>query len=333
MLNYSINLDRYGRKSCFYWAPMCALVSLIITSFAPKFWVYVLFAPLLTFFSTGMYQTAFVLGMEFVGNKWRIWCGNGVQIAFSAGELILCLIAYLLQRWRKIEICIAAMAVPLLLYPWLIKESVRWQISKGQYVKALTTMEQASKWNKVDLPENLMAVNALVYYGLSLQASNIGGSSVYVSFAFLAAVEIPFIIVINILMQRFGNKIPLIAAMVIGGISCIVSAFTPNYSMYLAVIGKGCIAASFSLIYIYSVEIYPTVVRSAGIGMCIMVSRFGAIAAPYISDMKFFGESGPIIMCGLFSFISGILVIDLPETHKRNLPEQISDIKHFPRFN
>lgn len=50
----------------------------------------------------------------------------------------------------------------------------------------------------------------------------------------------------------------------------------------LAIIGKALINAAFLVVYNYTAEIQPTVVRSAGTGLCSMVARIGSIAAPQI---------------------------------------------------
>lgn len=47
-------------------------------------------------------------------------------------------------------------------------------------------------------------------------------------------------------------------------------------------IGKMCIATAFAVAYNYSAEIFPTVVRNAGIGFAGMCAMIGSIAAPQI---------------------------------------------------
>ncbi|CAG2176073.1 unnamed protein product, partial [Oppiella nova] len=130
---------------------------------------------------------------------------------------------------------------------------------------------------------------SLVYYGLSFQAQNIG-SDIYVTFGFLALAEIPAIILATIAMQIYGRKIVLCLLLIMGGISCITPVFLSDYyNAYItvcAVLGKSMIAAAFSLIYVYSVEIFPTILRSSGLGMCSMSSRIGGILAPQLIGLS-----------------------------------------------
>lgn len=50
----------------------------------------------------------------------------------------------------------------------------------------------------------------------------------------------------------------------------------------LAMCGKLGIAASFATTYPFTAEIFPTVIRNQGLGMCSMFARIGGFCAPYI---------------------------------------------------
>lgn len=53
----------------------------------------------------------------------------------------------------------------------------------------------------------------------------------------------------------------------------------------LAMVGKVGIAAAFAVIYVWSAEIYPTVVRNAGMGASSAFARIGGMISPYIADI------------------------------------------------
>lgn len=49
-----------------------------------------------------------------------------------------------------------------------------------------------------------------------------------------------------------------------------------------ALIGKFCIMASFSMAYIYALEVYPTSIRSTGLNMCSTFARVASVLASYV---------------------------------------------------
>lgn len=174
------------------------------------------------------------------------------------------------------------------------------------------------------------SVNAMVYYTLSLSASNLGeGMSIYHSFMLLAAIEIPFIIAISYIMQKWGRRIPLSATMIGAGIFCLIPLSLPQHSpaiIVMGILGKGCIAASFALVYFFSAEIYPTVLRSTGIGLCSTFARIGGFLAPYVGATRFLGNSTPLLICGVVSLTAGFLALDFPETLHKTLPQTLDDV-------
>ena len=84
---------------------------------------------------------------------------------------------------------------------------------------------------------------------------------------------------------------------------------------------------TFAIAYVYSAEIYPTVVRSAGMGSSSLMARLGGLVAPYIATgaKELMGSTGPILVFGLTAFVAGILALFLPETMDRKLPDTIEE--------
>lgn len=180
------------------------------------------------------------------------------------------------------------------------------------------------------------AANAMVYYGLSLSASNLGDSiSIYSSFVLLAIVEIPFVLAITVIMEKWGRRLPLAGSMIAAGILCLIPMFLAPHSkaiVVLGILGKGCIAASFALVYFFTAEIYPTVLRSSGVGLCSTFARIGGFLAPFVGDARFlFGGTTPLVICGIVSLMAGLLALDLPETNHKPLPETLNDVYKLAR--
>ncbi|XP_072018665.1 organic cation transporter protein-like [Amphiura filiformis] len=94
-------------------------------------------------------------------------------------------------------------------------------------------------------------------------------------------------------------------------------------------IGKFCAKASFCIVYIHSAEIYPTPVRSIGMGISSMASRVGGILSPLITVLGDYWLPLPSIIIGCFAVLAGLLALLLPETRGKNLPETIEEGEMF----
>ena len=77
---------------------------------------------------------------------------------------------------------------------------------------------------------------------------------------------------------------PLSSSLLLSGIAAIPAGFLDDGAgkTTLALIGKFGASASFSIVYLYTAELYPTQVRSTAIGMCSMMARIGGVAAPQV---------------------------------------------------
>ncbi|OWF45915.1 Organic cation transporter protein [Mizuhopecten yessoensis] len=177
----------------------------------------------------------------------------------------------------------------------------------------------------------------MVYYGLSLNSGNLEGNY-YLNFLLSGLVEFPAYTLTLLLLDRLGRKWLYIICMILGGVSCISTIFTILYleeryqpvTIALAMLGKLGAAGAFGIIYTYSAELFPTVVRNAGMGASSCISRIGAIAAPYIADSGNYiggstGKAFPLAVFGSLSILAGLLSLHLPETMGQELPETIED--------
>jgi len=185
------------------------------------------------------------------------------------------------------------------------------------------------RWRTLNFYYNWF-VNSFVYYGLSLNSGNLGGD-LFVNIFIGGAVEIPAYTLSIFVLLKSGRRIALCSSMVVGGIACLCTMFfTKGYYtldwpiVTFAMIGKFCISASFAIVYVYSAEVFPTVLRTTGVGSSSMCARFGSISAPYIA---IYGGKAyrhlPVILFGVTSILAGLLALLLPETKGKSLPDTI----------
>ena len=176
-------------------------------------------------------------------------------------------------------------------------------------------------------------VNSFAYYGLTMNMGDLGGSNVYLSFTISGLLEIPAYAAAIILLLYFGRRVPYYSSMLLCGISLLSIMLVPR-GVYkddwpataVALCGKSCITFSWAVLFIYSAEIFPTEIRTSGIGSASFIGRFGGILAPWVGLLgKTFHPYIPAIIFGGNALLAGLLAVWLPETQGRDLPYTIEE--------
>ncbi|XP_031717286.1 solute carrier family 22 member 6-A [Anarrhichthys ocellatus] len=175
----------------------------------------------------------------------------------------------------------------------------------------------------------LWFANVLVYYGLSLNISDFG-MNIYLTQMIFGLVEMPARTITLFTLNR-SRKLSQLAFLAVGGTACLLTVFIPNelsvVKTMLAMIGKFGITASLSIIYVYSAEVFPTVIRQNGIGIGSMCARTGGVLAPMLYLLKGISPQAPMVLCGLCPLLGSALTLLLPETANKPLPDTIEDVE------
>ncbi|XP_038048377.1 organic cation transporter protein-like [Patiria miniata] len=169
-------------------------------------------------------------------------------------------------------------------------------------------------------------VTNMTYYGLSLSTSSLGIDD-YVAAFVSGALEVPAALFNWFVMEKFGRRFSLSALFVSGGVFCLITTFVPLGAgrVAVAMIGKFAITAVFNHIYIYSSELYPTVIRGIGLGASSMVARVSGVLCPIILILGKYWQPLPLCVFGGSSVLAGMLSLMLPETLGRDMPDTIQD--------
>ena len=127
-----------------------------------------------------------------------------------------------------------------------------------------------------------------MFYALSLNSGSLYGDF-FINNLLLGVVEIPanVLTILCCNWKRLGRRLTSSLSLVLGGVvSFIAIPLVLNNigagSTAMSVIGKAFITMGFASIYVYTVELFPTEVRSAGMGSGSMCARISGMAAPYI---------------------------------------------------
>lgn len=171
---------------------------------------------------------------------------------------------------------------------------------------------------------------SFAYYGLAMDLQKFG-VNIYLIQVIFGAVDIPAKVVITVSMSFIGRRPSQCGALIIAGVTILINLLVPydkqTIRTCLAVVGKGCLAASFNCCYLYSGELYPTIIRQNGMGWVSMMARVGAMVAPMVLLMGDTIAWLPGLIYGGAPILSGVAAIFLPETLGTPLPDTIQDVE------
>ncbi|CAM4577933.1 unnamed protein product [Lepidochelys olivacea] len=171
---------------------------------------------------------------------------------------------------------------------------------------------------------------SFAYYGLAMDLQNFG-VSIYLIQVVYGAVDIPAKLIGFFMISFIGRRVTQASALILAGLAILANIFVPQdlqtLRTLLAVFGKGCLAASFNCAFLYTGELYPTVIRQTGMGFVNTLARVGGIVAPLVQMTSEYLPSLPLIIYGAAPVVSGIATCFLPETRNMPLPDTIEDIE------
>ncbi|XP_065051213.1 organic cation transporter protein-like isoform X1 [Rhopilema esculentum] len=179
--------------------------------------------------------------------------------------------------------------------------------------------------------------SSLGYYGLSLSASSLTGNR-YLNIFISSFVELPAFVMIIYVLHRFGRRYPLCVYYTAGGASCIIAGTIPSktssgrdikmVATVFALTGKFFIAAGFASIFLFTSELFPTIIRNVAMGGCTFWTRAGGMLAPQILLLSHYTfKELPFLVFGGLSLVAAGVSLLLPETRGIKLPDMIEDVE------
>uniref|UniRef100_A0A8C3M9E2 Uncharacterized protein n=1 Tax=Geospiza parvula TaxID=87175 RepID=A0A8C3M9E2_GEOPR len=290
----------------------------------------------------------FLSATEWIGVSSRPNAVLTSHCCFAIGQMILAGLSYGIRNWRLLEIHVLASSPGRVL-----PESARWLVTKGRIEEAKKLLQKAAAANKRQPPTRAPGagtggpglrhcpgpgsmppclafrfVNSIVYYGLSLNVTNFG-LDIYLTQLAFGAVEIPARFACIFTLQWFGRRKTQAVLLVLSGLVCLIITAIPEdqpvATTVLATIGKFAASASFSTSYVYAAELFPTVVRQTGVGLCSMSARVAGILAPLIRLLGQHHRAIPMAIFGSAPVLGGLLCILLPETRGTDLADDTGD--------
>ncbi|NWQ99017.1 S226A protein, partial [Paradoxornis webbianus] len=357
----------FGRRLVLTWCYLQMAAMGTCSSFAPTFSVYCLFRFLTGMAFSGIVLNSVSLSLEWMPTHMRALVGTFMGYCYTVGQFLLAGVAFAVPDWRRLQLVVSLPFFGFFLYSWWLTESARWLVMVGRSHQALRELQKVARINgkkeegdKLDIevkvwcpratlkcpPHGQLSIRDIVtppcplprprfstsfaYYGLAMDLQNFE-FDIYVVQLIFGAVDIPAKLVSILTITYVGRRFTQAAALVLAGLAILANILVPRdlrtLRTALAVFGKGCLAASFNCVFLYTGELYPTVIRQTGMGLANTMSRLGSIMAPLVKMGGELFPAMPFVIYGAAPVVSGLVAAFLPETRNTALPETVEDVE------
>ncbi|XP_518840.2 solute carrier family 22 member 2 isoform X2 [Pan troglodytes] len=364
--------DRFGRKLCLLTTVLINAAAGVLMAISPTYTWMLIFRLIQGLVSKAGWLIGYILITEFVGRRYRRTVGIFYQVAYTVGLLVLAGVAYALPHWRWLQFTVALPNFFFLLYYWCIPESPRWLISQNKNAEAMRIIKHIAKKNGKSLPASLQRLrleeetgkklnpsfldlvrtpqirkhtmilmynwftSSVLYQGLIMHMG-LAGDNIYLDFFYSALVEFPAAFMIILTIDRIGRRYPWAASNMVAGAACLASVFIPGDLQWLKIIisclGRMGITMAYEIVCLVNAELYPTFIRNLGIHICSSMCDIGGIITPFlVYRLTNIWLELPLMVFGVLGLVAGGLVLLLPETKGKALPETIEEAENMQRL-
>ncbi|XP_060883304.1 solute carrier family 22 member 7-like isoform X1 [Labrus mixtus] len=172
------------------------------------------------------------------------------------------------------------------------------------------------------------------YYGISFNITGFG-VNIYLTQFIYGASEVPAKVFIFLTLNKIGRRLNQAGTLFMTSLCILCNMFIPPdngpFRTAVGALGKMFAEGAFTTIFLYTTELYPTVMRQNGLGYCSFIARFGVSVCPLIMVLEEVWGHLPNTIFTLVAFVGGVSASCLPETNNVRLPETLEDVERTRR--
>lgn len=291
--------DRYGRKSVLLWTLLLFSAASGLSAFATSFAVLCVLRFIAGFGLGGELPVASTLVSESVPVQERGRAVVLLESFWAGGWIAAALVAYFViprYGWQAGFLIGALPALYALYLRVSIEDSPRFTAQKdhsASYRDKFMTVWAVKHRRSTIMLWILWFTIVFSYYGMFLWLPTVmvlKGFSLVKSFQYvliMTLAQLPGYFTAAYFIEKFGRKFVLVTYLLLTGVSAIWFGTATTESVLLA---AGISLSFFNLgawggVYAYTPELYPTTIRSTGVGLAASFGRIGGVIAPFLVGM------------------------------------------------
>ncbi|GAB6990211.1 MFS transporter [Paenibacillus pini] len=320
--------DRYGRKTILLWTLLLFSAASGLSALAGSFAVLCVLRFITGIGLGGELPVASTLVSETMPVKDRGRAVVLLESFWAGGWIVAALIAYFVipkYGWQMAFVIGALPAFYALYLRRAIEDSPRYKEQRNKRIKISLREKIASIWAPQYRRTTVMLwilwfTVVFSYYGMFLWLPTImglKGFSMIKSFEYvliMTIAQLPGYFTAAYFIEKFGRKFVLVIYLILTAVSAAWFGSAESAGMLIA---AGICLSFFNLgawggLYAYSPELYPTSVRSSGVGLATSIGRIGGVIAPLlvgtlvgnnVSISMIFGMFFAVILIGAFAVL------------------------------
>ncbi|KAL0483885.1 hypothetical protein AKO1_014784 [Acrasis kona] len=134
-------------------------------------------------------------------------------------------------------------------------------------------------------------------------------------------------VIVSLIMDKIGRRFLMCVSLLVGGVlvACLAISTNSIFVLVLSTIINLISTIPWAVIYTYTPEVYPTVIRATGVGLCSAFARLAGTVTPLIGTMMYDADRiYPFVSFGVVLVIAGFCAALLPiETLGRVLQDEV----------